>query len=79
MHKRLAQCLKYDKFHLFADDTSLFYSNKSIDEMEEIDNSELLNISDWRTANKLTLDTNKSNFTITKPRQRKLSKNLRLK
>ena len=60
------------KFHFFADDTSLFYSNTSIDQLEEIVNSELLNISDWLTANKLTLKTSKSNFMIIKPRQRKL-------
>ena len=67
------------RFHLFADDTSLFYSNTSIDQLEEIVNSELLNISDWLTANKLSLNTSKAIFMIIKPRQRKLSKNIKLK
>ena len=67
------------KFHLFADDTSLFYSNTNIDQLEEIVNSELLKISDWLIANKLTLNTSKSNFIIIKPRQRKLSENVKLK
>ena len=66
-------------FYLFADDTNLFYSNTSIDQLEEIVNCVLLNISDWLTANKLALNTSKSNFMIIKPRQRKLSKNVKLK
>ena len=76
IHKRLAQCLKCYKFYLFADDTSLFYSNKK-NQLEEIINSELLKISDWFISNKLTLNMSKSNFMIIKPRQRKLSKNIK--
>ena len=66
------------KFHLFANDTSLFYSNNNIDHLEEIVNCELLKILNWLITNKLTLNTNKSNFMIIKPRQRKLSKNVKL-
>ena len=47
-------------FHLSAGDTSLFYSNTSIDQLEEIFDSELLCISDWLTVNKLTLSKSKS-------------------
>ena len=50
------------------------YSNTISDQLEETVNSELLNISDWLTANKLTLNTSKSNFMIIKPRQQNLSK-----
>ena len=32
--------------HLFADDTSIFISNKNLEELETIVNSELVNISD---------------------------------
>ena len=67
------------QFHLFADGTSLFYSSTSIDQLEEVVNSALLNISDWLTANELTFNTSTSNFMITKPRQRKLFKNVKLK
>ena len=67
------------KFHLFADDTSLSYSNNNIDHLDEIVNCELLKISNWLITNKLTLHTNKLNVMNIKPRQRKLSKNVKLK
>ena len=55
------------------------FKKGTIDQLEEIVNSVLLNISDWLTANTLALNTSKSNFMIIKPRQRKLSKNVKLK
>ena len=42
-------CLNAFKFldiHLFTDDTSIFISNKNLEELETIVNSELVNISD---------------------------------
>ena len=55
---------KIMNFHLFADDTSLFYSHKNINVLEEVVNAELGCISDWLVANKLSLNTKKSNFMI---------------
>ena len=69
---------KIMNFHLFADDTSLFYSHKNINVLEEVVNAELGCISDWLVANKLSLNTNKSNFMIIKPRQKKLPKKIQL-
>ena len=40
--------------HLLADDTSIFISNKKLEELETIVNSELVNISDWLISNELT-------------------------
>ena len=74
----IPQSSKIMKFHLFADDISLFYSYKNIDNLEEIINCELAKISDWLMANKLTLNVNKSNFMIIKPRQKKLPRNIKL-
>ena len=65
-------------FYLFADDTSLFYSHKNINTLEEVVNVELGCIQDWLVANKLTLNTNKSNFMIIKPRQKKVPKKIQL-
>ena len=48
-------------FHLFADDTSVFYSNKDNQMMEISLNNELHNISNWLKANKLSLNVKKSN------------------
>ena len=65
--------------HLFADDTSIFISNKNVEELETIVNSELVNISDWLISNKLTLNVSKSNFIIIHPPQRKRNKQVTIK
>ena len=51
-------------FRLFADDTSLFYSNKSYKKMEIKVNISLDNIANWVKANKLTLNVKKSNLLV---------------
>ena len=38
-------------FHLFADDTSIFFKHKNTNEIEEILNRELEKISNWLIAN----------------------------
>ena len=48
------------KFILFADDTSLYYSCKSARDIEETVNRELAKISDWLSANRLSLNVGKS-------------------
>ena len=60
-------------FYLFADDTNILYSNKNLKSLELSVNQELNNVYDWLTANKLTLNTKKRNFTIFCPPQRKLT------
>ena len=47
-------------FHLFADDTSVFCSNKDNEMMEVSLNNELHNISNWLGYNKLSLNVKKS-------------------
>ena len=65
-------------FHLFADDTSIFFSHENLSNLEAIVNAELAKVSDWLIANKLTLITTKSNFMIIKPRQKNRSKNIEI-
>ena len=50
------------KFYLFADDTTVFYSDKTNPETEALLNLELSKVSDWLAANKLSLNVGKSNF-----------------
>ena len=49
-------------FHLFADGTCLFYSNKDYKQLEI--NKALENIANWLKANKLTLNVKKSNLIL---------------
>ena len=60
----LPSCSKILKFHLFADDTSIFFSHENAKELESIVNNELKNVSKWLSANRLTLNIDKSNFLI---------------
>ena len=59
-------------FYFFADDTHLLYADKNLKSLENTVNSELVRVSDWLNANKLTLNAKKSNFVIFRPYQRKM-------
>ena len=64
MTYRISQLLK---FHLFADDTSIFYSNKDIKIIENVVNKEICSVAQWLSANKLSLNVSKSSFVIFHP------------
>ena len=67
------------KFHLFAADTNLLYVDKNLKSLETIVNTELVKVSDWLHANKLTLNTKKSNYVIFHPYQKKMNYQVQLK
>ena len=56
-----------------ADDTTILYTDKNLKDLDTIVNSELQNLYNWLTANKLTLNINKSNFVIFHPYQKRLA------
>ena len=47
-------CSQLFDFHIFADDTNLFYSNRSLTELEDDVNNNLKFVSNWLMANKLS-------------------------
>ena len=51
-------------FHLFADDSNLFYANKSLLTLETIVNKEISHVYQWLCANKLSLNVEKFNYII---------------
>ena len=51
-------------FHLFADDSNLFYKNKYLNVLETTINNELSNVYTWICSNKLSLNIEKSNYII---------------
>ena len=61
---RVAECL------LFADDTSIFYSNSDPDHVASVMNCELTKISLWMKSNKLSVNIKKTNYVIFKPKQK---------
>ena len=65
------RCSQIFDFYLFADDTNLLYSNKDLKDLETVVNDKLIKVGDWLDANKLSLNTSKSNFVIFHPYQHK--------
>jgi len=59
-------------FHLFADDANLFCENKSLQMLQNRINSELNNIHTWLSANRLSLNIEKSNVILFHPPQKSL-------
>jgi len=60
----IVQCLKLLKFILFADDTSIFFSSRSIKELQIVINEELDKLRNWFRLNKLLLNANKTKFIL---------------
>ena len=52
------------KFILFADDTTILLSNRSLHTLFEIVNKELAKVNEWLKVNKLSLNINKTNYII---------------
>ena len=65
-----SNCSKLFDFHIFAGDTNLFYSNRSLTELEAVVNNNLKFVSNWLMANKLSLNVDKTNFIIFHPPQK---------
>ena len=56
--------IKYSKPDMLADDTQITTSNSDISVILENLNADLLNVSTWMSANKLTLNNNKTEFMV---------------
>ena len=56
---------------LFADDTTLFCRSNNLHELSTVINNELGNIIKWLNANRLSLNIDKTNFMIFRPKSKK--------
>ncbi len=72
----MPNCSNKLSFRIFADDSNVFYSSTSIDDVERVMNEELLNrIFRYCDADKLSVNINKTNFmviTSSKRREREI-------
>ncbi|CAB4040151.1 RNA-directed DNA polymerase from transposon BS, partial [Paramuricea clavata] len=66
----LPSCLSHSIASMFADDTNLTTSGKSIEDIQNQLNSDLENIHTWLLTNKLTLNKEKTEYMIISSRQR---------
>ena len=67
------------KFYLFADNTNLLSADKNLKSLESIFNAEISRVYNWLIANKLSLNIKKSNFVVSRPRQKELNRQVNLK
>ena len=51
-------------FHLFADDTNIYFSRKNLNDFELIVNQELHAVAEWMQSNRLALSILKTNFVL---------------
>ena len=58
------RCIRKGKTIMFADDTYLFFSETSYEKVFQVANEELKSIDNWLTANKLSLNINKTNYIV---------------
>ena len=63
---------------LFADNTSIFYSNSNLNCLESVLNDELQNIDVWLKCSKLSVGLKKTNYVIFKPRENKSNPSISL-
>ena len=66
-------------FYLFADDTSTTFSHDSLEVIENIYNNELDKLSEWLSANKLSLNVSKSVMVIFRSARKNLNRNIEIK
>ena len=67
----LPKCSSVLDFHLFADDTNLFHSSRSLLDIETTVRSELELVYKWLCCNQLSLNVEKSNYVIFHAPQKK--------
>ena len=53
---------------MFADDTTLFHSSRILTQLINIINTELTNVVNWLNANRLSLNVDKTNFMVFRPK-----------
>ena len=65
-------------FHLFADDTNLYFSSKNLSHLEANLNHELKSVAEWKKCNPLALSISKTNFILFHSSKLKPNQSLRI-
>ena len=66
-------------FHLFADDTNIYFSSKNLSHLEATLNHELRSVAEWMKCNRLALSISKTNFILFHSSKLKPNQSLRIK
>ena len=65
-------CCPSGKVRIFADDTTIFFHSDTIENIIEIASIIMTQLTSWLNANKLTLNSDKSSFTIFKSSRKRI-------
>ena len=68
----LPQCFNFSHARMYADDTSITYAGKDLNEIDDYLNNDLKSVNTWLSSNKLTLNLTKTEFLIITSRQRRV-------
>ena len=72
----LHHTIKHSSMHHFADDTCLLYPNRSLKKINKLINHDLKLIVHWLRANRISLNVDKTNIIIFRPKNKKITKKL---
>ena len=72
----LHEAVTHSLIHHFADDTNILYCNKSLKKINKYINHDLSQIVQWLRANRISLNTNKTELTIFRPKNKSITKHL---
>ena len=69
----LPNCCHLGNVRIFADDTNVFFHGDNIEDMINTARNIMIELNSWFSLNKLTLNTDKSSFTIFKSQKKKVA------
>ena len=75
----LHKTIRYSKVHHFANDTSLFRTNKSVKNLNKLVNHDMKQLNNWLSVNKISLNFEKTKLVIFKSPRKVLSDEIKIK
>ena len=75
----LNQAIRFCKVHHFADDTNLLHFNKSVVKLNKLVNQDMKILTVWLSANKISLNVEKTELVIFKHQRKKLDTEIKIK
>ena len=75
----LHKAIQYCKVHHFADDTNLFHASKSVKNLNKLVNCVMKDLSKWLSANKISLNVEKTELVIFKSPRKVLLDEIKIK
>ena len=75
----LHKAIQYCKMHHFADDTNLFYISKSVKNLNKLVNRDMKHLNNWLSANKISLNVEKTELVIFKSPRKVLLDDIKIK